>query len=689
MTRLFSALQPSNIQKMEGYLLLAASIAAAALGQNLLSLAVTNAGFWEIASWLPNFWKNSSPLPGLVLYAFGGWMFVGGIKHLEVTPARLKFSTLETPHPKPQFGFWVTSLGLAAITCYSAAQPTANSIGTALAFTWLLNITLFTITVLVHIKWQPPSIQDTGHWVQAHFLELLSIAILGLLAFAIRFWNLELQPYSFVNDEGQMGSHGVCAVLGSCTNLFAMGWAGQPVLAFVPTGISIALLGRSATAVRLVSVLIGTLAVIAVYLVAREIFEKKVAFTAAALLASLPLHVHFSRLGVDNIVDSLSTTLILGLLFGGMKRGSTLNFLAAGILGGVCIYTYPGTRLAPVLGFTAICFICLRTRGLIKAHLPNIAIFVMAGIITAAPMIGFFSANPNYFASRMNNEGIFQNSTVASGLQNGNSMAGILTNQFMRSSLVYIITPAPLNFFNSPQPYLTPLAAVFFMLGLAYTFCQIKEDRYFVIFIWFWAAIILGSTLTGGPPSSQRMLMSTPGLAILTAIGINKALEILPGLGKSTRWIQAGGLLLFIICVMNKDVNFYFNEYQQGHFFEDRTNELTYETAAKISPLHDKGRFYILSEPGVPYLSFPNFNFFSPDVEKAYFYEVTRQSVDNLPKDKNALFIATPSRLEDLKKLANMIPGGEWNDIPRRYQPADMLYYSYAISQHILQAYKP
>jgi hypothetical protein len=327
--------------------------------------------------------------------------------------------------------------------------------------------------------------------------------------------------------------------------------------------------------------------------------------------------------------------------------------------------------------------------GFLKAQAQNIVIFILALFVTAAPIAGFFTANPNIFFARMDREGIFQNQVFTENLQNGQSPLTILTNQFMRSSLVYILTPAPSNFFDSPNPYLTPLAAIFFMLGLAYVLRHIKQARFLVLFAWFWAAIILGSTLTGGPPSSQRMMMSTPGLAIITSLGLWKALETLPRIGHPGRWLAIACALGFVSWVGFKDVSFYHYEYLRGHYFEDPTNEFTYETAAIISPLHDEGRLYLITEPSVPYLSFPNFQFFSPDVEKNTLENITTQSLADLPKDKDVLFIATPGRLSDLQNLASMLPGGEWNEVPRRNQPTFMLYYSYKIKTAALQKFKP
>ena len=126
-----------------------------------------------------------------------------------------------------------------------------------------------------------------------------------------------------------------------------------------------------------------------------------------------------------------------------------------------------------------------------------------------------------------------------------------------------------------------------------------------------------------------------------------------------------------------------------NHYFEDTTNEFTYETATEISRLHSDGRLFLLTNAEDDYLSFANFNYFSPDVEEAWLSEVTPQSLAELPSDGDVLFIATPEHLDDLRKIVALIPGGTWNEAQRRFQPIYALYYSYKLKQADLQAFTP
>jgi hypothetical protein len=678
-------------QKIRGLGLLLAGVSLSAVAQITLNLSLGQPGFWDVGNWWQGIGDNSSPLLGLMLYVLAGSIFIYGLHALRDRPELFTVSVVADLQPKkPRIGFWLTCLGLTGLTAFYASKPEANLYGPALAITWLLCNLLFIYSLLHEERWQIPSVQRAWKWLKSHRGELLALAAIVLTAFYIRFWEVELHPYSFINDEGQKGLTANCILSGKCHNMFGLGWSAQPMLGFLPASISIWLLGRTALAIRLVSVIAGTLAVAGVYLFSREVFNKRTAQVAALLLATLPVNVHFSRIGVDNIADSLSSTLVMWLVFRGVKRGSTLCFMAAGMIAGLFFYTYLGSRLASVLGLGLLGYFALSTREFLKAHLKNVLVYILAFLIVAAPILGYFSAHPDFFSARLNSTGIFQSGTLANEIDiTGKSAAEILASQFMKSSLVYFATPALSNFYNSPKPYLTPLAAIFFILGLAYVLWHIKDARFMALFSWFWAAIILGSTLTGGPPTSQRMLMSTSALAIIVALGITKTVEnTWPG-GNFNRWFTPIGLLAFVLVVGYQDTQFYFNEYRHGRYFEDPTNELTYETRTFISPLEKDGRFYLICDPSIPYLTFASFEFFSPDVEKMYFYEATSQALGALPRDKDALFIATADSKAEIEKIVQLIPEGEWSEVKRRSKPSETLFYSYKIKQGVLQTFQP
>jgi hypothetical protein len=677
--------------KLTGILLLMLGLATGIVAQIVLGLSLAPSSvYWPANDWLNNIWNNASPIPGLFLYAVAAILFLFGLHHTQESLPPFVIHT-ENPARKPKFGLWITSFGLAAINVLHAPYADYNDRqGYVYIGLWVLSIILFVLSAVLDTGWRLPSTQKFVEWLKKNRAELLLIGAITIVAFCIRFIDVEIHPYSFMNDEGEFGNNAACLLTGECRNIFYVGWAGQPMLNFLPAAINIGLLGRTALAVRLSSVMIGVLAVLAVYLCAREIFNKRVAWVAALLLAALPVHVHFSRLGVANIVDSLTSTLILWLLFRGAKRGSTLSFVAAGIVAGLCMYTYIGSILAPVIGAGALIYIALRMPGFLRANIKNILFLILAITIVILPLLGHYYTHSDSFLARYKGEGIFENGSIQDKIKTtGKNTAQILLDQFAKSSLVYIVTPAPSNFYSSPKPYLIPLVAILFMFGLALTLSRIKDARFMVIIAWLLTPIILGSTLTGGPPSTQRMMMSMPALMMISAVGMITVVESIQQFGQKVLRFAPVILLSLVLYTGYTNIAFYFYEYRNGNFFGNPTNEFTYEASKAIAPLHDQSRLYMIQTPSIPYLSFPSFKFFAPDVEKLDFNLVTRETLSKLSNDKDALFMATPDRILDLNFVRQQIPAGTWNEVKRRYDPTQLLYYSYKISKEQLKGFKP
>ena len=662
--------------KNRGFALVLAGIVTGAIAQTVLFFS------WTGSMGIP------FPLPGLGIYALAGVLLILGMRCLGDSLPAFKVNT-DIIGQKPRFGFWIVSLGLAlAIAIHASYASDYDHDGYLFLGMWIFSIALIVFGVVQEAGWQLPAFGAFKVWFKAHRAELFVVTAIVVAAFFIRVLDVELHPYSFINDEGQMGSGGECILQGECANFFSLGWAAQPEPAFLPYAISILLFGRTAFAVRLVSVIVGTLSVLAVYLLAREVFDKKIAWLSALLLATLPLHVHFSRTGVDNIVDSLTAPLVLWLLFRGVKRGSRISFLAAGIIAGFCIYTYPGSLLAPAFGVGALGLLALQRRGFLRAHYQNIVIFILAAAVVVTPILGHYATHSNFFLARLNKEGILQNGGLQHQVETtGQSAAEILLKQFWAASLVFIVTDAPLGFFNSPQAYLPPLEAVIFMFGLAYLLWRVKDARCTVILVWFWVVVILGGALTGSPPTSQRILMSLPAVAMIVAIGMTKILEAFAQFRQPVVKFAPGILLGFVLLIGYINLNFYFYDYRIGHYYEDVKNELTYESGIYTAPLNTTGRMFLIADPTVPYLMYKSFSYFAPDMEKAPLNNITLQTLLNLPYDKDVLFIALPDYKSDLELIAKLIPGGEWREIKRRYQPQYMLFYSYKITKERLATF--
>ncbi len=672
-----------------GAALLVLSLAMAVTAQYTLYLSYSvDPAYWNVSEWFLMVGNNTTPVPGLMLYALAGLLLALSLRSLgETLPPLGELWRGTRPTLSPRFGFWLTAAGLALLTTsYTIRPQAAQANGYALAFAWILSLVLFSYSVLRQAGWQPPRLDA---WLSQNRPELAAVLFLLILAIALRIYDLEIHPYSMVNDEGEMGKGALCLLRGECRNIFAIGWASQPYVAYLPYALTVGLLGNDyALPIRLVSVTTGTLAVLFTYLFSREAFGKRTALVAGMVLAALPYHIHFSRLGVDNIVDSLSSALVLWLMIRAIRAGAPGHYLLVGIVSGLCLYTYPGSRLAPALGLLAFGFAALTQRGLLHAQWRNILIFLAAALLTAAPMLGTYQSNTE-FNQRINSVGLLQGNRLQEEMEyTGLNATQVLVAQFFKSSLPFIISEGAFNFFSSPRAYFTPLASVFLMLGLAVAIWKLRDLRLLVLLAWFFAPLVLGSALTVGPPSHQRMLGSAPAAAILVALGLVMVAQALGGLNQLLRRLAPAFLLAILLFTGYRDMVFYFGEYRAGHLFEDLSNEITYESRTLIRSLEGQGRLLLIGAP-MTRIFFGNFDYFNPDVEKHDFNEITPEALDSLPTDQDVLFLAIPYRESDLHLIAEWLPGGIWIAERRRNQPDYPLYFAYKVSKEQLQSYQP
>ena len=518
-------------------------------------------------------------------------------------------------------------------------------------------------------------------WWHDNRLEFLIVLCLAAAALAARVIDLPWLPYAMGNDEGQVGLAALKILNGETTNFFTANWAAQPSWSFVPNAAMISILGINLTAIRLVSAIYGTLAVVCLYLLAREAFGREVAFLAALGLVGLAWHIHFSRLAFHNIIDSLTVTAALWLTYRAFKSGQLTDYLWAGLITGSVMYTYVGSRLVVLLILGLVTFSLLRRSVRFRTHAVHLLVFVGAAAIVAIPIMAYFLQHPDMFMARMNNAGLLTNGNLETLAINAKqSIPAVLMDQFAKTTLVYVTGGAYGHFFNSPRPYLPPLGAVFMILGLAYASWHAREPRYLAVVLWLWMVVIFGGVLTFSPPSHQRLLMSAPAITLLAAIGLWQTARLANHLGMVPYKVGLVSIVVIMGFVSFQGISHYFGEFRLGHYSENPSEEFSQEVSLAVKELGPDYRLVVIGEPTLTTKGHANFGYLAAGIEKLDFNTVTSESLAALPLDKGILFAAIPRRLNDLKKVAQWFPGGKWMDVPRRYQPEQTAYHAYLLS---------
>lgn len=576
----------------------------------------------------------------------------------------------------PSF-FLLASLALAGALIFNVLiHVRLASLDKLATLEWILSILCFVIGILWWRKEDLPTAGKSIDFLFANKKQVVTLFGLFSVGLFVRQAFLMQHPYPWTGDEAEIGLEGIQLLTGEKTYLFGVGWSGQPNVSFLPAMFSMMLFGRTMFAIKLVSVLVGAFSIPALYLLAREWFDSKVALLASLFLIAYPVHLQFSRIGVGNIFDSLMAPLTLWLIFRASRTGGVVSYLLAGLLTGASFYLYVGTRLVLAFAIGAWMYIAITRDGFLRANARQLAIYFGALLVTINPIAVFFIKYPGLFMTRIGQEGIFLNGWLEMYMaQTGLTVWQVLRNQFVQTVQVFFYGGTAANFLNFDRPYLTILGSLLFLIGYGYSLLHLLDRRHFILQTWFWSVLILGGVLTINPPANTRLVMVTPATGLFIALGIWQVSFVLTHLHVQQTWIPAiRGFLIIALAVQN--LLFYFVHYYQGRFFADASGEIGMETGLELQRLGPKYDYILFGDPLV-YADIPTTVFLAPENKKV---NLTTNTLSEfyIEPGHGAFVAAIPENEFLLKQVASKYPGGEYKVVYFKMKP-DVLYYAYIL----------
>jgi len=357
-----------------------------------------------------------------------------------------------------------------------------------------------------------------------------------LLAAFLRFWRLTDIPPSLWPDEAINANTAVRILETKTWQVFYPENQGREGLFFLLISFSFALFGISLWAFKFVPALSGVLTILGQYLFSKELGRHlKLSENQSSLLSLLTSffltisfwHINFSRLGFRVILMPLVLVFAFYFLLRGLRTRKIYNFLLAGIVFGLGFYTYTTFRLAVLLlGFVLIfwLFIARQENWLKKYLLASVLLLITIGLV-AAPIGLYFLQHPQDFISRATGVSVFKQPNP------------LLS--FLKSLSAHLIMFNFVGDFNwrhnfSGFPQLSPLAGIFFLIGLFWTLLQLLRllktknknptqwlqiSGLLLAFVWF-ASLLLPSCLTiEGIPHALRSLGVIPIVYFWSGLG--------------------------------------------------------------------------------------------------------------------------------------------------------------------------
>lgn len=347
---------------------------------------------------------------------------------------------------------------------------------------------------------------------------LLLLALILLLAFGLRAWQLTAVPPGLTHDEANHGREALGILQGIYLFYFPLNYGSEPLYSYT-VALSMALFGKGLLALRLVNVIFGVAAIAVTYLWAARAFDRPTALLGAALTAVSfwPLATSREALRAGMLPFFMATAVWFFWQTitapPGKQRQRWLAAVGFGVSVAFTLHIYLAARVAWLMFPAFLLYLAFVQRATFRrAWKPVLTGLLLAGLLVT-PMFVYLRLHPEALTRLDMLDGPLQ------ALRSGN-LRPIFTNA--SAALLAFIWPGYGDQFlayNIPgRPVFEAVTAVFFLLGLAVCLWNWKKPPYIFLLLWFGAGV-LPSLVTGATANTTRNLAALPAVYLLPAVG--------------------------------------------------------------------------------------------------------------------------------------------------------------------------
>ncbi len=356
----------------------------------------------------------------------------------------------------------------------------------------------------------------------------LGLLLIMVLAFFLRVYKLGSVPISLHGDEIGVG-YNAYSLYRAGIDEYGKSWpltfrADVTPIIFYATVPSIAVFGLHEMAVRLPSVLIGTITVGVFYFFVVELIrvflprtffftlQKKIGLLSALFMSIAPWHIQLSRITHDASYGILLQLIALIGFFLFIRLKKKYLFLLSCILFGISFYAYHSPRITSPLFLTVLCI-------LFRNQLPKRILLIgwMLFFVTILPITADFFSKP-LAQTRFGGVNIFIRQPNSNNSILGISVKFLVNFITQYDPTLLFINSEPVRYFNVYHVGLIHLVLLpFIVFCLAYLFFLPRLNLF--LYGWFIIAILPGA-LTLGIPNAGRNALLFPLLEMLSAMGI-------------------------------------------------------------------------------------------------------------------------------------------------------------------------
>ena len=494
--------------------------------------------------WDNSFYLNIINLPnaliGLLAILFGAGIFVAST---DLSDWKKDGSALCLPElPAIQWEHvWPQLLGGLALFGLLLLQLAYHSYSAISMVLWL--ISLLTLTLLF---WK----RERNHSIDLHpridWLDGIWMLLLFGLGIGIGATLLRDIPAWLIPDEGAFWETARSIAMQEYKPaFFDAGVYSFPIASSIFQAAVMRWAGINLWGWRFASVLAASLTIFPLYLLGRELFDRRVGVAACLFMIASPWYLAFARLGYNNSQALFPVVLAIYFLVIGLRRGSYFYLWLAGLASGLGYYTYFSAWLALVILVVSIAALPFTARIRFRKALPLLLAVLAGWLVMALPRIVYglsgdldstlyYKVIETSFVSGFYGRAIFGKSAIDQTTiwHLGQTEAfyslphyGILWVRGIAHSIVALFDPIYYKEHFIVSELIGPGTSLFFVFGLSCALVYLRKIHYFILNAWFLLGLLILSILAAYPPRITHAVAIIPVIALFAALGLVIAIE--------------------------------------------------------------------------------------------------------------------------------------------------------------------
>jgi 4-amino-4-deoxy-L-arabinose transferase-like glycosyltransferase len=507
-------------------------------------------------------------------------------------------------------------------------------------------------------------------------LEAILLGCIVIVAAVVRLWRLSEIPNGFHFDEAMNALVGLQMIQDpSYVPLFGPPDAPAPTLYHYFNMVALKIFGIGAMGAKMVPVLAGVATVPIFYFLVRRMVSRPVALAATLIFALMRWHINFSRINFIGILTPLFGAAAAYFLLRGIETKNRWHMALSGLSVALGLYSYYASNLIPFVLGPYMVLQLVWDRKFLKEQWKGLTFFLVVSFAVFAPLGHFALTEKHRFFARNGQVLIFNHVPPEQAVE-----------AFWRNVKTTLLM---FNYFgdcngrhNLPEePMISPLAGLFFGLGLIWTLTKIHRRHSFFVLWWFIVSLVPGF-LTIEAPQSYRCIGAIIPTAVLIAFGLERlwqsARELTQGM-KAQRWIWI--ILLVVVAMIGmRNLTDYFD--RQAHSMPC-WSEFSAAEAAMGDRMHALGDDYHSYISGGSY-NFPTIRFLSYPHNQSEPFQMFSSVPSNYQGLRNISYMLLPIHDGALELLRHYYPEGK-ETIHHSPYSFD-LYTSYEVSKQEVSA---